>query len=442
VRRWLHLSPRGLREGRRGLRHTLIVVVVVVVFVVSSACSKPAPAPVVVAAVVVAAPAALDPAIALRLQARGLADRGDFDGALRVFDEAVSKSDPANRLGLQCERAALLSRRAAAQPDPKVMERDLRAAVVDCPGEAMLGQALANALLLRARALGDGVDVRVLRRGLLEESMSLHESAAAAVDLARLCDDADDAVCAASAAEKAVALVPDNPGLLALRDRLKRHGEAEANFSSARHQHFVARFEGYGDERVAWGALDVLEQAWFTVGAALDLRPVEPITVVIYTGAKYAQATATPDWSAGVFDGKIRIREGQLQADKGSLDDTLIHEYVHAALRNCVPGAIPTWFHEGLAQQQEKRKLDPRALVARTGKASVAMLNAPFIKLNEADAHSAYATARWMVETLVDKRGVYGVQQLLAEMKQGKSFDEALQRAFATTTEALWASLT
>lgn len=377
----------------------------------------------------------------MRKQARAAADKGDHDAALRFFDDAVSKADPAARAGLLCERAALLSRRAAGQVDPKVMERDLRAAVVDCPGEAMLGQALANALLLRSRALGEGNDVRGLRRSLLEESMTLHGSAAAAVDLARLCDDADDAVCAAAAAEKAVAFAPDDARLLALRDRLKRHGEAEAGFSSARHSHFVARFEGYGDERVAWGALDVLEQAWFTVGHALDLRPIEPITVVIYTGAKYAQATATPDWSAGVFDGKIRIREGQLAAERGSLEDTLVHEYVHAALRNCVPGEIPTWFHEGLAQQQEKHKLDARSRVARTGKASVAALNAPFIKLNEADAHAAYATAQWMVETLVQKRGVYGVQQLLAEMKQGKSFDEALQRAFATTTEALWASL-
>ena len=70
--------------------------------------------------------------------------------------------------------------------------------------------------------------------------------------------------------------------------------------------------------------------------------------------------------------------------------------------------------------------------------------NGTWMKIDPAAPSLSYGlpTSLWMVETLVQKRGVYGVQQLLAEMKQGRSFDDALQRAFATTTEALWSSLT
>ncbi len=389
--------------------------------------------------------------------------RGELDDALRVLDDALQQQQQqpaavtlaavpldastddavgAARAVARCDRGAVLSQRAArSQSDPRARERDLRAAVVDCPAQPVLVEALANALLLRARDLGDGSDTRAPRRALLEESLTLHPTVAAAVDLARLCDDADDAACAAAYASQAVALAPDDARLLAWRDRLQRHGDVEGTFKSARHAHFVARFEGTGSERLAWSALDVLEQSWFAVGNALDLRPVDPITVVIYTGAQYQQATATPDWSAGVFDGKIRIREGQLAADRGSLEDTLVHEYVHAALRNCVPGEVPTWFHEGLAQHFEKHASSGPARLGAAAKATLSTLDAPFVTLNEADARAAYATALWMVETLVARRGVYGLQQLLAEMKQHKSFDEALQRSFSTTTTSLWASL-
>lgn len=427
------------------------------------ACTPRAPPPAAIAPVVVdiapAAPA-VDPAVAAlqaaRVAAHAAVERGDVDEALRLLDGALNGAPngaadagdvvvDARRVAL-CDRGAVLSQRAArADAEPKARERDLRAAVVDCPAEPLLTQALSSALLARARALGDGSETRAVRRALLEESLQLHPSAAAAVDLARLCDEDDDAACAAAAAEQAVVLAPGDARLIALRDRLKRHSDVEGTFKSARHAHFVARFEGFGEERLAWSALDVLEQSWFSVGNAIDLRPVDPITVVIYTGAQYQQATATPDWSAGVFDGKIRIREGQLAAERGSLEDTLVHEYVHAALRNCVPGDVPSWFHEGLAQHFEKqRPTSPeqlRALIERTGKAPLSSLAVPFVKLDEASARASYATALWMIETLVDRRGVYGLQQLLAEMKQGKTFDEALQRSFSTTTAALWASL-
>lgn len=386
-----------------------------------------------------------DPLQEARAQAATVASTGDFDKALAVLDAAIAAGKGADDKDLavaRCDRAAVLSQRAAQKTtEPKQKERDLRAAVADCPTEPVLTSALANTLLLRSRELADDSGNRALRRSLLEESMKLKKTAAAAVDLAKVCDDDDDVACAAAAAEDAVALAPGDARVVALRDRLKRVGDVEGAFKSARHSHFTARFEGYGEERLAWTALDILETNWFTVGNALDLRPKDPVTVVIYTGAQYQQATATPDWSAGVFDGKIRIREGQLAAERGSLEDTLIHEYVHAALRNCVTGDVPTWFHEGLAQHFEKQRPEAKALLAHTGKAPLPALSQSFLQLNEADARAAYATSLALVEALVDKRGVYGLQQLLAEMKQDRSFDDALQRAFATTTAQLWNSL-
>lgn len=444
MRRRLQLRGPDLRtrRRRRGRRLGLILALLL------AACSK-APAPTTTetakpptkhetAAVVD------DPVAVARIAARAAVDRNDFEAALKLLDDAVGRaSADADRTKLRCNRGAVLSRRAALPTTTTTVKlRDLRAARADCPGEPVLITALTNVLVGRARELSDASgDTRNERRALLEESLKLEATAAAAVDLARLCDELDDSACAVAAAEQAVKLAPDDARVIALRDRLARHNDVEGSFKSARHTHFVARFEGYGEERVAWGALDVLEQKWFSVGKALDLYPTDPVTVVIYTGDQYKQATATPDWSSGIFDGKIRIREGQLAAERGSLDDTLAHEYVHAALRNCVPGDLPIWFHEGLAQHFEAHRDVAADVVARVGKPPLQVLAGSFLGLSDGDARAAYAMSQLMVEALIDKRGIYGVQQLLSEMKQGRSFDEAMQRAFALTTSTLWSSL-
>jgi hypothetical protein len=75
--------------------------------------------------------------------------------------------------------------------------------------------------------------------------------------------------------------------------------------------------------------------------------------VVLYTGDQYARSSSGPDWSGAVFDGKIRVRESQLKADRDELRDTLFHEYLHALLRTTLGAPVPTWFNEGLAQWVE-----------------------------------------------------------------------------------------
>lgn len=383
---------------------------------------------------------------------------GDLDGALKILDTALGGVTPVVQPGVpasavaraRCDRAAVLSRRAATAVDVAVRERDLRAALVDCDDDGhgpLLREALGNALVVRSRALGDGADTRRARRALLEESLSFKKTAPAAVDLAVVCEADDDLDAALAAAELAVTLVPDDaadkPRVIALRDRLKRHATVEGGFKSASERHFIARFEGASEERLAWTALDQLEKAWFTVGQQLDLYPPDAITVVVYTGDQYRQATATPDWSAGAFDGKIRVREGLLAAERGTLTDTLVHEYVHAALHACVPStSIPAWFNEGLAQQLEPSNHDALALLSRTGKADLQRLQGTsFITMQQGDADAAYATSRAMVQTLVDRRGVYGVRQLVAGLKDGTPFDDALQTSFALTPQQVWALL-
>ena len=383
-----------------------------------------------------AAPAAPNALWQARARAATLTAGLDFDAALKALDEGMADAGAATDTDLavvRCERAAVLSRRAAATVDLRGRERDLRAALLDCPGEVALQQGLADTLVRQARALDD----ESARIALLRESVAVYEGVVALVDLALVLEKHNEPAAAAAAADRAATLAVDQPGLAALRERLQKAANVEGSFKSARHSHFVARFEGYGEERLAWGALDTLEQAWFAVGKALDLYPQAPITVVIYTGEQYRSATAAPDWSTGLFDGKIRIREALLAADRGTLDDTLVHEYLHAALHT-LPVTVPSWFHEGLAQHFESQRPSPGLVLARTGVAPRAHLDVPFTQLPPSVVGAAYATAHAVVERMVERRGAWGLNQLIGELKGGRDFDDSVRRTFAVDVDALY----
>jgi hypothetical protein len=202
----------------------------------------------------------------------------------------------------------------------------------------------------------------------------------------------------------------------------------------------VARFEGYAQEQLAWTALDELEEAYFSVGRALDVFPREPITVIIYTGDQYKRAVNVPDWSSGVFDGKIRIAEGQIAAERGQLRAILRHEYTHAVLATLnVP--LPTWVNEGLAEHFEGSDVEQSTqLCARAKEQGVVLTYAevagPFITIQDRTrAQLAYAAATSMIGALVASRGAYSLVTFASHLKRGEAFDSSFRDTFAVTPE-------
>lgn len=417
------------------MRH---VVVVAAILALGPACERATAREVPPPSVAGPSPApasALDPLDLARREARRRLDAGDLEGAILGLVAALPPATDTSPTAqaLRCDHAALLSRRAAAASDLRARERDLRDGLRSCPDEPALVRGLADTLLGRARAAGDDG----ARLGWLKESVALHATPAALVDLALLHERQDDPAAALAAVTQAEGLAGGDARVTSLKERLARTASVEQTFKSARHSHFVARFEGHAEERLAWSALDTLEQAYFSVGKALDLHPVERITVVIYTGEQYRQATRGPDWSTGLFDGKIRIREGALAADKGTLEDTLVHEYVHAALHT-LPVKVPPWFHEGLAQHFEAGRPAPGRVMARVGVAPRDALDVPFTQLPAEVVPAAYATAHAVVERMVERRGQWGLNQLIAELKGGRDFNDAVLRAFAVDVATLY----
>lgn len=256
-------------------------------------------------------------------------------------------------------------------------------------------------------------------------------------------DRDNDGPGALDAWRRAVALAPDNATMARELAEVERRHAVERRFDTIDREHFTARFEGAERKDLAWESLAILDEAWRSVGAALELRPDSPVTVVFYTGAAYEEATGAREWSAGQFDGKIRVRGAASRQGTAALKDLLFHEYVHAALSTSVRGAIPAWFHEGLAQRLEPgldraRDLAPLSGRPRASLPTVAELSEGFARLQDpVQVRLYYACALDLVDELARWRGERSFAALLAAMNQGKSFAAALDATYGLDEQLL-----
>lgn len=370
---------------------------------------------------------------------------GDEAGAVAALDALLAdlpESSPRRR-EVSCELATVFNNRAQRifPRDPRLGERDLRQAHALCPTAPQIQANLTSLLVSRAAAEDrSGEEGRARAADLLREALLLDDARA---DAHALLGDIllvdDDPHAGLAHLRRAAALAPTEARIAARLAEAERTAAVEAGFKDNRHNHFVARFEGYAQERLAWSALDLLEQAYFSIGGKLNVFPAEPITVVIYTGDQYKQATSLPDWAAGSFDGKIRVREGSLAAERGQLEPLLRHEYTHAVVAT-LPGRLPAWMNEGLANHFEGE--DGAAATAWVSRArgrgplpGWEVLERPsFTSLADAnEAALAYAMATGLVHALVDKRGEYSLQTLMSRLRSGEDFPTAFTNTYAVS---------
>jgi tetratricopeptide (TPR) repeat protein len=324
--------------------------------------------------------------------------------------------------------------------NPRAADDDSARAVKLCPRDETLRGNRAN--LLYKRATDEDLKTshgRERAREFLLAGVKLHDNASAHALLAEIYYADDQPAEAAEHLRTAAKLSPDDARIANRLEDIERKADVESSFKDERHTHFVALFDGYGQQRLAWSALDMLEQAYFSVGGQLDLFPKERVTVVIYTGDQYKRAVNLPDWSTGAFDGKIRINEGQLQQDTGTLKSILRHEFTHAAL-STLNRPLPAWLNEGLAEFFEGsdpvRAINMSATAKRDGKLVPFedLERASFVHIADTDqAQLAYAESLSMIHRLVDKRGMYALQGFISRLENGEDLQGAFMSAYAVT---------
>ncbi|HWZ85492.1 MAG TPA: tetratricopeptide repeat protein [Thermoanaerobaculia bacterium] len=162
-------------------------------------------------------------------------------------------------------------------------------------------------------------------------------------------------------------------------------------------------------------------------GGRLDARQV----VVLYAGRSYFSLVSVPDWSSGLFDGKIRVSVDPGATRPEALSAVLAHELGHAFIRGSSGGRASPWFHEGFAQWEEGRRIpvrDVRGAVGVQAAASSEALDRRLgSRLARPVARASYAQALSLFEYLVATRGTGAVACLLARLSGGQeAFAEAL----------------
>jgi tetratricopeptide (TPR) repeat protein len=208
--------------------------------------------------------------------------------------------------------------------------------------------------------------------------------------------------------EKALSHAPNDPQLTSRLDSWRADAEANRGFVERRVDRFRVMFQGHVDKPLAARATDLLEPAFWRIGKVLGGYPSDPVVVMLYTDKQFRDITQAPEWSGGIYDGRIRIPAAGAAQSPQLFERVLVHELTHAMIAGLAPRGIPVWLHEGLAQYFEG---DDPAVALRRLKAvgqvvPLRFLEGSFSRLTAAQALVAYDESLVVVDAIVQRPGL------------------------------------
>jgi len=195
-----------------------------------------------------------------------------------------------------------------------------------------------------------------------------------------------------------------------------------------------------GDTIFAQELMGACEEALTKLTQDIGTYPEKPIEIYIYASTVDLQGAMIfpQEWTGGVaFTAfstvAIGISPSELDWGKRALVHELTHLVVHQSTFGPY-GQLPLWLDEGLAMYSEG-ELDPvmrsylEEAIAKDELISVRSLCSPFSAYSE-KASLSYAQSYSLVEYLLDNYGQDSMLDLLAILKQGTTYDEALTEVY------------
>ena len=350
---------------------------------------------------------------------------------------------PTGTLGQQTDpRTALLARAgwdALAANKPREAAESFRQALVSDPKNPLLHLGAGAAAYVERR----DVDARAA----LEQALKLNPGLTRARELLGLVlYRTGDLFGAVRVYELIDPDAPQNEPAMTRLDRWRRELDLHNRMNSVAGSGFTVLFEGAADAQLAERVVASLDRAAQRIGQALFTYPLQPISVVLYTGEQFRDITRAPDWAAGAYDGIIRVpMRGALENER-ELDRVLAHEFTHALVYSLAPRGVPAWLNEGLAAALERddaseSETAPRELPV----VPLAALQTSFGQFTGDQAALAYATSANATRRLLAESGGLAVANLLRDLGDGVDFDTAfvhrIQRPFSTFESDLANSL-
>jgi tetratricopeptide (TPR) repeat protein len=233
--------------------------------------------------------------------------------------------------------------------------------------------------------------------------------------------------------EAALKHAPDEKELSNRLTQWRRDASVRAGSYESRGAHFSVLFQGPADETIARRALEMLEDAYWRVGAALSTYPSRTITVVLYTDQQFRDITLSPAWAAGSYDGTIRIPTRGAIDQPDELERILTHEFVHAVVATVGGRDVPAWLNEGLASILEPG--GPPETTLGEARVPLSQLEKGFGRLTAEDAQRAYSQSALAVQKVVQLRGTPAVVTLLEDLRRGVPFATAFYQRISMRYE-------
>jgi tetratricopeptide (TPR) repeat protein len=283
-------------------------------------------------------------------------------------------------------------------------------------------------------------------RAALQEALRLNPKlGAASVLLGEIAYRAGDLDTAIRTYESAFALSPEQAGpqVKVRLETWRKEAALHAGFQRSLTPHFTVLFEGPAEQRLAAHAVDVLEAAYWRICTELIAYPSDIITVILYTDEQFRDITRSPDWAAGLYDGKIRVPMRGALDDPRRLEQVLTHEFTHALVQSVASRGVPSWLNEGLAVFFEPSDL--RWAQAAVQKAPtlipLTQLHGEFHRLPAERVPLAYAESALAVQAIMKRGGAYSLTLLLQDLGAGHAFADAFERRMSlsyTDFQAAW----
>lgn len=362
--------------------------------------------------------------VSLSAKAQQLMGRGEYDQALYELKHAFSlfPYDQNLRHNLAVTYAEMAKRDLSAGRYAKAAEGFGQAREL-LPGNRELG-------LMRGVALYLDKEYDAARAEFLQAG----EGSEPLIYLGKISYDTGDLPGALSLWRRALELEPAHQVLASLIEKAQRELPVEARMDKGYSSRFDLSFDAELPPGLSAGVLDALEDAYNQVGADLGLFPTARIPVLLYTKRDYGSVTAGPDWSGGLYDGKIRLPVGGATQVTPQLRAVLFHEFTHVVVAELTRGNVPTWLNEGIAEMQGRREFAPAA--AELGAAGetllpIAVLSGPFTSLPGAQVGLAYRQSYSMVRFMVSRYGWYAIQQMLKHLGEQAGIEQAAAQAFS-----------
>jgi peptidase MA superfamily protein/tetratricopeptide repeat protein len=237
--------------------------------------------------------------------------------------------------------------------------------------------------------------------------------------------------------ESALAQAPQNAALRQRLEAWRSEAVVHHGFEAVKDDRFTILFEGPVDQRLAVRAASVLNAAFRRVAGALGTYPSDSITAILYSERQFRDITGAPEWSAGGFDGQIRVPVRGAAQNLDEFDRVLTHELVHAMLRSIASRNLPAWLNEGLAMYFEGRDagLAERRLGAARLFVPLSALQTSYARLTALQAAVAYEESLFAANALVDRIGATGTRLVLQDLDGGETVEQSVGRFGFTLAE-------